>query len=94
MSEEFKNFLLQNKSKILNKVPEKNPIFTLTTDISLATHWRTYDETLSGTDVTIGKVYPILYHRHEQEEVIVDDSGKLSLVYLVQKGEFLILNEN
>ncbi|PIH55328.1 hypothetical protein [Paenibacillus sp. LK1] len=92
MSKEFTEFLLQNKSKILNKIPDNNCIYTVTTDISLATHWRTTEESTAETDVTLGKVYPVLYHRHEQEEVIVDDSGKLSLIYLVLKGEFLIVN--
>ncbi|WDQ30459.1 hypothetical protein PTQ21_18650 [Paenibacillus marchantiae] len=91
MSKKFSDFLIQNKSKI-SKVPNNNVTYIETTDISLATHWRTTEETTAGTDVTLGKVYPVLYHRHEQEEVIVDDSGKLSLIYLVLKGEFLILN--
>ncbi|MGD0030621.1 hypothetical protein SLT67_04610 [Paenibacillus illinoisensis] len=92
MSKEFSEFLLQNKLKILKKVPSGNGIYTVTTDISKATHWRTTEEIGTGTDVTLGKVYPVLYHRQEQEEVILDDSGKLSLIYLVLKGEFLIVN--
>lgn len=93
MNKEFSEFLLQNKSKI-RKVSLNNINYTITNDISLATHWRATEETVAGTNVSIGMVYPILYHRHEQEEVIVDDAGKLSLAYLVQKGEFLILDQN
>lgn len=89
MNEKFSEFLLQNKSKIIevSKGSNNNTSYLVTEDITLATHWRTTE-----TDVTLGKVYPVLYHRHEQEEVIVDDSNKLSLIYLVLKGEFLIMN--
>lgn len=94
MNEKFSEFLLQNKSKIIevSKGSNNNTSYLVTEDITLATHWRTTEETTAGTDVTLGKVYPVLYHRHEQEEVIVDDSDKLSLIYLVLKGEFLIMN--
>lgn len=92
MSKEFKEFLQQNRSKILNRVPENISTYTVTKDISLATHWRATEETGAGTDITLGKFYPVLYHRHEQEEVIVDDSGNLSLIYLALKGDFLIMN--
>lgn len=70
ISKEFSEFLLSNKSKI-KKTPTNTIKYIITNDVSLATHWRTYDETVAGTDITLGKVYPILYHRHEQEEVIV-----------------------
>lgn len=76
---------------------EQNSIFPfiITPDIHEATHWMpvkdirwTADGHWSG--VTPDKPYRLFYDKYEREHVIVNDYGKLSIIYLAHEGFYLI----
>jgi hypothetical protein len=56
-----------------------------------ATHWiPTYDENAEGYEaITLNKPYRLYYDKYEQEEVIIDNDGMASTVYLAHNGQLI-----
>lgn len=93
MTDDFHSFIKSHKN-IINECANRFQILDLkqTDDISKATHWRPLSTPSipTSTGVTVGKVYRLYYDKVEKEEMIVDDNGNFSLIYMCHNGEFLV----
>lgn len=65
------------------------------TDFDNATHWiPKQDSSIDGySDVIIGKYYPIILDKEEDEYFIIDEKGIYSMIYLVHNGICVIIDE-
>ncbi|MBB3111966.1 hypothetical protein FHS18_004034 [Paenibacillus phyllosphaerae] len=64
-------------------------------DIDEATHWMPVtqgDLSVIESIVTVNKAYRLLYCPYEDEDVIVDDRGKVSMAYLAHRGKYIVLS--
>jgi hypothetical protein len=80
---------------MLKQTPSQ-PLITVISDINEATHWmplpdeRWTADSGSWSGVTPDKHYRLFYDKYDQEYVIVNDRGHLSMIYLAHRGLYLI----
>lgn len=64
--------------------------YKTTDNINQATHWLAYEDDREHlSQVTAGRFYPLIWDENEGEHHIEDDRGKLSLVFLTHKGDYI-----
>ena len=47
------------------------------------------DENNCYSHVTVGKEYKIVWDNRDEEEVIIDDDGTMSLIFMVHNGRYI-----